>query len=215
MRQKARTIRRILPPVLITLAGCFSLGRNTPPLQHYVLSAARPPQDQPVSRDLARVTVGVRRLELASYLETPFIVVRRGAQRITFSEFHRWGEDLGGGIARSVAGYLAARAPFPRLDVAPWPLGAQHDYLIHVHVLRFEGMAPEASSAQEGEVHVLATWQVIRQQDGEVVGQGTTDYRKGGWRIGDYASLVALLDSGLNALAADLATALQNLGGQP
>ena len=214
MRPSARTIRRILPSVLISLAGCFSLSRNPPPVQHYVLGGALSPANPPVARDPARVTVGVRRLQLASYLETPFIVVRRGAQRITFSELHRWGEDLGGGINRAVAGYLAVRAPFARLDVAPWPVGTHHDYLIQLHVSSFEGSAPEDSSAQQGEAHVQAAWQIIRQADGEVVGQGTTDFRKGGWSVGDYAGLVALLDAGLAALATDLATGLGNVGGE-
>ena len=214
MQPSARTIRRILPSLLISLAGCFSLSRNPPPVQHYVLGGAGPADVRTASRDTTDIAVGVRRLQLASFLETPFIVVRRGAQRITFSEFHRWGEDLGGGINRAVAEYLAPRAPFARLDVAPWPLGMNHDYLIELHVLSFEGMAPEDPSAQEGEAHLLATWQIIRQQDGEVVGQGTTDFRKGGWRVGDYAGLVALLDAGLAALAADLATSLGNLGGE-
>lgn len=212
MRPKTQTIRRLLPSALIALAGCFSLSRNTPPVQHFVLGGSRPPEVRTVSP--ASIAVGVRRLQLASYLQTPFIVVRRGAQRITFSEFHRWGEDLGGGINRAVAEHLAARAPNAHLDVAPWPLGTRHDYLIQLQVLSFEGSAPEDPSAQQGEAHVQAMWQIIREQDGEVVGQGSTDFRRGGWSVEDYAGLVALLDAGLDALATDLATGLEKIGGE-
>jgi uncharacterized lipoprotein YmbA len=213
MRPWTRTIRRILPSALIALTGCFSLSRPTPSVRHFVLGRARPPEVGAVSS--ASIAVGLRRLQLASYLETTFIVVRWGAQRVTFAESDRWGENLGEGINHALADYLAGRAPFARLDVAPWPIATQHDYLIQLRVLQFEGVAPEDVSAQEGEARVLATWQIIRQQDGEVVGQGTTDFRKGGWTIGDYAGLVALLDSGLDALAADLATGLEKLAAEP
>lgn len=214
-RRTSSPIRRILPLVLIAVTGCFSLGRNAPVPQHYVLGGAGPRGEETVSTAPARVTVGLRRLQLAPYLATSFVVVRRGSNQITFSEFQRWGEDLGGGINRAVAGYLAARSPFPRLDMAPWPLGTQHDYLIQLHVLRFEGVATEEPSAGEGEVHMLATWEIIGQRDDAVLARGTTDYRKDGWRVGDYAGLVVLLDAGLEALANDLATGLEKLGGEP
>ncbi len=214
MPRKPATIRRILPLVLISLAGCFSLARNAPTPQHFVLGGAGPRRDDTVSRDPDRITVGLRRLQLAPYLATPFVVVRRGSNQITFSEFQRWGEDLGVGINRAVAGYLAARAPFADIDMAPWPLGTPHDYLIQLSVSRFEGAAPEALSAVEGEAYMLATWEIIG-QDGAVLARGTSDYREPGWKIGDYGGLVALLDAGLDGLANDLATRLETLARDP
>jgi len=211
MRPRTPKTRWVLPSAVIILTGCFSLGRNPPPVHYFVLGGVRQAQVRTVSRP--SIAVGVRRLQLARYLETPFIAVRQGAQRITFSQYHRWGEDLGGGINRAVAGYLAARAPFAGLDVAPWPLGTNHDYLIQLDVLSFEGSAPEDPSAQQGEAHVQAMWEIIRQQDGEVVGQGTTDFRTR-WTVGDYAGLVALLDAGLDALATDVATGLAKIDGE-
>jgi uncharacterized protein len=215
MRQRATVIHRILLLVLFPLAGCFSLGRDPPPPQDYVLGRVMSRGDDPVSSGTLGVTVGVRRLQLAPYLSTPYIVVRRGPHRITYSEFHRWGEDLGGGINRTVAAYLASRAPSLRLDVAPWPLRSQHDYLIQLHVLRFEGLAPEEPSASEGEVYVLATWEVMREQDGEVVKRGRTEYRSGAWSVEDYTGLVALLDAGLETVAGELATSLEALVTHP
>jgi uncharacterized lipoprotein YmbA len=214
MRRQLCTIRRILPLVLIGLTGCFSLARNAPTPRHFVLGGAGPRADETVSRDPDRITVGVRRLQLAPYLATPFVVVRRGSNQITFSEFQRWGEDLGVGINRTVAGYLAGRAPFADLDMAPWPVGTPHDYLIQLSVSRFEGVAPEALSAVEGEANVLATWEIVA-QNGEVMARGTTDYREPGWKVGDYAGLVTLLDTGLDVLANDLATRLEELERRP
>ncbi len=195
---------------LIGLTGCFSLSRTAPPQRHYVLGGTALQENEP-PLELAGLKIGVRRLRLASYLEAPFLVVRRGAHQVGYSEFHRWGEQLDGGINRAVAGYLAAQAPFGGVDVAPWPPQEEYDYLIQLHVLRFEGLAPEEPSAVEGEVQMLATWEIIRQRDGVVLARGTTDFRQGGWRQGDYASLVAILDAGLNVLSGDLVSSLSEL----
>jgi uncharacterized lipoprotein YmbA len=212
--QNAMSVARLISLVgLIGLTGCFSLGRVEPPQRHYVLGGDRlQVSSAPPAGDLAGFTVGVRRLRLASYLDAPFLVVRHGSNQIRYSEFHRWGEQLGGGINRAVAGYLGAQAPFRSVDVAPWPAREQYDYLIQLHVERFEGLAPEDPAAVEGEVHLLATWEIIRQRDGVVLARGTTDFREPGWRVGDYAGLVTLLDAGLNLLSAELASSLSSLG---
>lgn len=197
--------------VLVALAGCFSLGRDTPPLQQYVLGGVRTAEGAASHQGMAGLTIGVRRLDLAPYLTTPAIVVRRGAHQIVHSEFHRWGEDPDVGINRAIAGYLAAAAPVRAADVAPWPVRSRYDYLIQLHVTRFEGVAPADSAATEGEVHVLATWEIVRQQDETVLARGATDYRESGWRVGDYGGLVTLLDRGLQALSREIVTCLWRL----
>jgi uncharacterized protein len=185
---------------LVALAGCMSLGRGEPPQQHYVLGGGLPLQSAATSLDLDGVTIGVRRLQLAPYLASPFILVRRGPNQIGFSEFHRWGEALSAGINRAVAGYLDDRASFRAVDVAPWPAGERYDYVIQLHVLRFEGVSQGEPPAAEGEAVVAATWEIIRQLDGTVLERGSTEYREGGWTVGDYAGLVNLLDAGLHVL---------------
>lgn len=211
MRYAMKTTRLIVLCALAGLTGC-SLSHGDPPLRHYVLGGDRVQGSGAPHPGLAGLTVGVRRLQLASYLESPAIAVRRGQQEITLSEFHRWGEPLSRGIGRAVAANLTAGAPFRAVDVAPWPLREKYDRLVQLHVLRFEGVAPAEPAADEGEARLLATWEIIRQQDGEVLARGTTDYRQGGWRVGDYAGLVALLDAGLLVLSNDLMTSLETLG---
>jgi uncharacterized lipoprotein YmbA len=196
---------------LVAMTGC-SLSRGAPIQQHYVLGGELRSESAVPGGALTGVTVGVRRLQLASYLESPFIVIRRGGQEIQFSEFHRWGEPLGGGINDAVAAYLAAGAPFGTVDVAPWPLHEQYHYVVQLHILRFEGVAPVERSALEGEAHMLATWEIIQQRDGAVLARGTTEHRGTGWTVGDHAGLVGMLDLGLHALSADLVDRLASLG---
>jgi uncharacterized protein len=219
-RRRARAASGELRLLLIALAvatlpGCFSLGRDAPPLELYVIGGAESPEAAAPMPGLAGVTIGLRRLDLAPYLATPAIAVRRGAHEILTSDYHRWGEELGEGINRAVARHLGAAAPFRTVDVAPWPVRSRYDYLVQLHVSRFEGVIPAGASAAAGEVgaavgevHVAATWEIVRQEDETVLLRGTTEFREGGWRVGDYAALVAGMDRGLVVLARDLTAAL-------
>jgi uncharacterized lipoprotein YmbA len=217
MHNLTRTARWIVPFVVLTMSGCFSLGRDAPPVEHYVLGRVllAEPAPQP---DAAGLDIGVRRIDLAPYLAAPLIVVRHGTHQIVTSDFHRWAEAPGVAINRAVARYLAASGGIRAVDVAPWPVRTPHDYLIQLHVTRFEGVAPEAAAADAagapaGEAHMQAAWEIIRPLDGAVLARGVTDYRQPGWTVGDHAALVTLLDRGLVELARELAARLPMLAG--
>jgi uncharacterized lipoprotein YmbA len=210
MRCGMKVARLVCLGAMIGSTGCFSLGRTPPPQKHFVLGADGGSRDAtvlPVSFD---ITIGVRRLKLASYLASPFMVVRRGPNQVDFAEFHRWGEPLEAGINRVVAGALLALG-FHEVAVAPWPTRARYDYVIQLDVVRFEGMAPDDPDSADGGVLLLATWEITRELDGSVLARGTTDYQRQGWSVGDYPGLVTLLDDGLGVLADDLAVALARL----
>jgi uncharacterized protein len=209
-----RTIRPLLLVALLTLAGCFSLSRDVPPQQHYVLGAGGPsalavPAAQRGEPGLDAHLIGLRSPRLADYLGTPFIVVRRGLHQIEFSEYHRWGEDLGRAINRTVVGHLAGPMAHHRVEAAPWPAGASPDHLIQLHILRFEGLVPQGSPWGEGTAHLLANWEILRPLDGAVLARGTTEVTEGNWAVGDFDGLVRLLDAGLAVLAEDLVLALE------
>jgi uncharacterized protein len=208
-----RTIHLLLCAILLSPAGCFSLSHSAPPQQHYVLGAggppelAAPPADRPVG-DSSGHLIGLRPPRVADYLATPFIVVRHGSHQVEFSEYHRWGEDLGRAINRTVAVRLGALAPLHRVETAPWPGGRSPALVIQLQILRFEGVAKERSGSGEGEAHLVATWEILRPLDGAVLGRGTTEVRERGWSVGDFDGLVRMLDTGLAALAEDLARSL-------
>lgn len=194
------------------VAGC-SLGRSSPPVENYVLSVAR--TAAPPSPGAAGITLGLRRLDLAAYLASPFIIVRRGTHQITSSEYHRWGEQLGHGTSRAVASHLAATEPIRAVNIAPWPVRTDHDYLLQLHVSRFEGVADSALAAATGAAHVAASWEILRPVDGAVLARGVTDFHRQGWRVGDYAALVTMLEEGLSGIAGDVASCVRRLAAAP
>ena len=210
MRSTNRGSTPIALVAVHVLAGC-SLGRATPPMESYVLGGSPAGEAATGSGPSEGFTIGLRRLDLASYLATPAIVVRQGTNRMLISQSHRWVEDPGEGINRVIAGDLAAGSSVRAVDVAPWPARSAHDYLIQVHVTRFEGIAPEEPAASGGEAHVLASWEILRSPDGVVLARGVSEYREPGWSVGDYGELVSLLGAGVSALAADLTARIEML----
>ena len=206
----ARMLRPFAPCALLAVPACFSLSRPTPPLEEYVLGQhPRAERAVPV-RDTTGVSIGLRRLDIAPYLATTSIVVRRGSRTLT-SEFRRWGEEPSAGIMRALAASLVATPEIVAVDVAPWPVQAQHDYLVQLHISHLEGVASEDSLAMEGEVRVTASWEIIRPLDGALVARGETDHKESGWRLGDYSGLVTRVDKGLAGLASDVTACLIRL----
>jgi uncharacterized lipoprotein YmbA len=190
---------------MVAVVGCFGLSRNAPPVAHYVLSGARTPIAASTS-DASGLHIGLRRLELAPYLTNPAIVMRRGAHGIETSAFHRWGEELSEGINHTIAAYLQNQPPVLHVYIAPWPTRARHDYLVQLRVSRFEGVV--GGTAGVAEAHIISSWDIIRPDGGTLLVRGTTEYRGGAFRAGDYDALVGELNVGLRQVAEDVRACL-------
>lgn len=204
-----------LAAAALAASGCFKLARTSPPVEQYVLggaSTAALAAGTSATRDSVGLSLGLRRLDLAPYLSTLAIVVRRADNEIVTTGFHRWAENPNAGLNRAVSGYLALAPGIRAVDVAPWPIRSEHDYLVQLHVTRLEGVDAASARALTGEAHLVARWEIIRPSDGAMVARGLTDHRVTDWRIEDYAGLVARLDQGLVVLARDVVACLARLG---
>ena len=212
MRIHARIACLLTLAIPVALTGCFRLARESPKLQLYVLGDGSasglptPPAGAP-SAGRGAFRIGLRRVEMASYLSVPTVMMRRGANELIVSQFHRWGGNLDQGINRAVGAYLAGSPRVRSVDVAPWTARARHDLLVQLHVTRFEGVVAD-SAASDGRVHVMADWDIIRPFDGTVMVRGSTDDRGGVFRVGDYAGLVTGLDAALSRVARDIGACL-------
>jgi uncharacterized lipoprotein YmbA len=212
VRTHARIACSLTLVVPIALTGCFKLARESPTLQLYVLgdvaaSGLTPPPVGMPSAGREAFRIGLRRVEMASYLSVPTVMMRRGANELIVSQFHRWGGDLDQGVNRAVAAYLAGSPGIRSVDVAPWTARVRHDLLVQLHVTRFEGVFAD-SAARDGRVHVMAGWDIIRPLDGTVMVRGSTDDHGGAFRVGDYVGLVTGLDAGLSRVARDISACL-------
>jgi uncharacterized lipoprotein YmbA len=195
---------------MLLLGGCFSLSRDAPPVREYVLGG-RPAPTAPVTRTESPVngaarTVGLRRADVAAYLRSAAIVLRRGEHEVIASPFHRWREPLDQAIDRVVATHLQTQAPVRAVDIAPWDARTRHDVWVQLRVRQFEGVLGDGVSPPH--TRLDADWDVVRPLDGRVLVRGHTRRTSGVWAAGDYQSLVRALDADLAALAHDLADCL-------
>lgn len=187
--------------LLSAATGCFKLSRNAPPVQRYALTTPASPSSTPNG-----VTIGLRRLELASYLDVPEVVVRVGANRLLPLEFHRWGGPLNESINRAVAAQLATERSVRAVDVAPFAPYTQHNFLVQLRVLRFEGEMNDG--APGGVAHVQLSWDIIRPRTGAILVRGSTDQRDAAWTAGNFAELVRGLDAGVAQVSRDIGACL-------
>lgn len=219
MNRRTGTTSFVVLAAALVVSGCFKLSRTSPPVERFVLGGAMLVPPSAAAREAsadsggaAGLSIGLRRIDLAPYLATLAIVVRRADNEIVTTGFHRWAEGPGTGVNRAVSGYLASSAGIRAVDVAPWPIRAEHDYLVQLHVTRLEGVVPGGAGTRTGEAHVLAQWEIIVPFDGAIVARGVTDHRATDWVVDDYGSLVTRLDLGLVKLSREIVECLQRLG---
>lgn len=207
----------VLALLALSVAGCVSLLEpRTSDATYYLLDRAE--QASPGSADTTGLSVGLRQPRLAPYLDPARIVIRRGPHRITFSEFHRWGEDLDRGISRTVARGLEARSDIHAVDAVPWPKSAVYDYIVELEVLRFEGVGPPPDPTADkdapppkGHSQMTVQWTIRPPEDDTVLVRKHTHHRTEGWRVDDYEALVGNLGRGLNVLVDEVGTQLHTL----
>lgn len=205
--------------ILLLVSGCVNLKPAESTTRFYVLGARQHVDTPSASIEPTGLSIGLRRLRLAAYLDTPYIVLRHGGNEVSFSENHRWGEDLEKAINRAVETHLTAQSTIQRVDRAPWPLNTSHDYILQIHILQFEGQTdalasdelPRDLEDQNVQVHLVANWQIVDPGNNAVIHQEKTDVLLGGWNTDIYPNLVSGLDDTLKAMAEDIATALSGL----
>jgi uncharacterized protein len=187
---------------VLTFAGCGWLPKaQSDPTRFYVLSTDPVRTASPSNAPL----VLLREVELANYLRSRPVIIRRGNNEIEFREFALWGEPLDHGIARVLREELLARgAASAVLSSASRREHAKVSYTLSVRVLACEGEA-------NGSVAFRAVWDLASTESKPAaVAHGdfrATDLR---WDGKTEASLAAQLSQAVAGLAGDIAAALSN-----
>lgn len=186
---------------LLAVAGCSIVPEaKTDPMRFYVLSTAAAGATPPAGAP----TVQLREVELASYLRSRPMVVRRGENEVEFREFARWGEGLEAGIARVVREELIARGAAGAVLTAGSRRDASKiDATLTLRVLACEGLAG-------GAVAFRAIWEVAPAGPESKVPAARGDFRAADlrWDGKSDAALAAQLSKAVSALAAEIAAEL-------
>ena len=177
-------MRLLAMAAFAALAGCAS-----PPTDLFTLAAVPGP-----SITSARThSVEVRRIGLAGYLDRPGIVRSNVEYRLQVSDQDRWGEPLGGMLARVFTEDLVSRMPGTAVFTESGAISTQPDVVLELDVQRFDTDA-------SGDVVLLAQVAARRDAGGRPATART-------WRLsqrlpsGSTRDLVATMSALLGQLA--------------
>ena len=185
--------------------GCALLRPHADPTRFYVLTVPSAPLKSAVGGDFKRWRVGLRPVEVESYLRTKFIVVRTGTNEIHFADFDRWAEPLDQGISRVLKETLGSAQNVESVALNSHG-DASLDYEVTIQILACHGMrVPTGKSS----IRFAATWEV------QAVGTNSIEIKRGSftadaadWDGNNYSQLATQLSAAVavagKTLAADL-----------
>jgi uncharacterized lipoprotein YmbA len=171
-------------------AGCINLEPPPDPTRYFVMNGPDLVQAE------AGFAVDVRSVTLEPYLSGPHIAVRLGENELRFSDVHRWAEPLEANIESVLEDYLAL-SPIGRVANRPFEEGR---LIVRVHVDRFEGQLP-------AQARFVSRWSV-EDASGNVIVRKRSDHALSGWGGSDYGQLVSMLESAVELLADEIASAI-------
>jgi uncharacterized lipoprotein YmbA len=190
------------------LDGCALLRPHADPTRFYVLTVPSAPSTPAADGEFKRWRVGLRPVEVPSYLRTKFMVVRTGTNEIHFADFDRWAEPLDQGISRVMKETLGSARNVE--SVALNSHGEDSlDYDVTIQILACHGMRVATGQSS---IRFATTWEV------RAVGTNLPTIKHGGftavaadWDGENYSQLATQLSAAVaavgKALAADLPAA--------
>lgn len=189
----------LLAATLVCAAGCNVIpAPQADPTRFYVLAS---PSAAP-SSEVKLKRINLRPVEVASYLRSRPLVVRRGDNEVQFRDFARWGEPLEQGIGRVLRDALLASGAAGSISVASSRVGrvaGEPDLMVNVQAC--EGSA-------DGSVRVEAAWELLTGVDGSVVARGNFKATGLKWDGRNEAGIAAAVSQGIVALAGEITAAL-------
>ena len=187
------------------LSGCALLQPRPDSTKFYLLTPATVAAQAPPINPGAGLKIGLRAVEVPTYLRTKKMVVRAGRNEILYSEFDRWAEPLDEAIARVVKEALGSTDKVDRVALNSQG-GDTLDYEVRIRVLACEG-ARGGGGADS--IRLAMSWEIQPSgTNGAALKRGGFRAAPADWEGKDYARLAWQLGKGIGeaaqALAADL-----------
>jgi uncharacterized protein len=193
----AKQIAGLLVSVVmaLALAGCGT----TAAARFYTLNSTATATPAAAGASSQNFTVVVGPVSIPAAVDRPELVTTLDSNTVDIDAFNRWAEPLGDGVARVVAGDLAALLGSSTVAVAPLA-NFQPAYRVTLRVQRFD-------SVLNTSVLVDAVWVVRKEPDGTAQ-SGHTLARETVSGTG-FDALVAAHSRALATVSADIAAAIR------
>ena len=183
------------------LSGCVSFKPVEDSTRFYVLTADAHCELLPEAARLTNL-VFVAAIEIPAYLDSLHIAIRRGQNRLEYSETDQWGEPLREGVHRGLRDNLVTLLGGERVPPSSRRRPAGDVFEVQVSVSRFE-------LASDSSARLVADWRLVRAKTGEVLAARHTDERtpyQGS--KSNFAPAVVALNTSLGILSREIASAL-------
>jgi uncharacterized lipoprotein YmbA len=191
---------------LLGLTACSLLpAPTTDPTRYYVLTGVESDMKQPAKNEHAWI-IGLKRIEIAPYLNGKDLVVREAGNEITYHSFSRWAEPLVTSIGNALADSLGNSSSVRRIYTQPFPFDVARDYDLAVSISRFEGerrVDGRIVASLVAEVEITEA-----KAGGALVLRKTFIAPELDWDGKDFGALAVALSAGVHALGADLVNSL-------
>lgn len=190
---------------MLILAGCSIVPEpQGDPTRYYVLTGQSADAPRAEKTDGALV-LGVKRIEIASYLNGKDMVVREGGNEIVYQSFSRWAEPLATSITRAVAGNLARAETVQRVYAQPFPFEVERDYDVAIRVFRCEGERKDGKAWASFSALVEVT---ESKPGGAIVLRKVFTAPETEWNGKDFGALATAISEQVGALGAEIVAAL-------
>ena len=196
-----------LVAVMLFAAGCNLIPAPTPDSTRYYVLAGPALGAAGVPPVTGALRLGLRNVEVASYLKKGSLVVRTGENEVRFPDEARWGDPLEREILSSLRGQLLAAPAVGRVFVQPFPFDEPRDYDVSVRVIRCEGVDPAGGG--KAAVSFAAMLEITTSgAAGEVVARKRFVAPEAAWDGKDFGRLAAELSNAVAALSQEVVAAL-------
>jgi uncharacterized protein len=194
--------------VLLMAAGCSLVPPpKTDPTRYYVLTTGQQSDAARPAKVDGALVLGVKRIEIAPYLNGKDMVVREGGNEIVYQSFARWAEPLTTSIGRTVAGRLARAETVERVYAQPFPFEVERDYDVSIRVFRCEGEHKDDGS---GAVACFSALVEVTESKpgGAILLRKVFTAPEAEWDGENFGALASALSEAVAALGTEIVTAL-------
>jgi uncharacterized lipoprotein YmbA len=189
--------------VALLFVGCRS---TPPPTAFYTLTAVTKAETAgQSSAPLGNLGIGIGPVQIPEYLDRPQIVTRTAPDKVTLSEFNRWGGSLRHDLPRVLAENVAALLGTDRALAYPWGDRLDPAYRVALHVQQFDG-------ALGGPAVLRVTWIVTGREEKTPLAVRKSDIQEP-VSGKDYDALVAAQSRAVAALSREIAGEVRKLAG--
>lgn len=153
------------------------------------------------------LVLGLRRIRVADYVQTPGMVVRTGEGQLRYASYHRWAESLDRGAARLLREELRRKPAITSVYFFPEAGRETVDFEVEVQLLACDAVERDDGT---GGYLFRASWSVYDPDEGRLIATG--DFAKrGNWQPGDYAAFARAISRAGSELGNEIAEALETL----